>query len=64
MPVFIKFRFSTSFYKLRHSKSDIVVKINWNIVKYVEGDKDIMNKLFKGYSEDEITEVKGKIKRL
>ena len=23
-----------------------------------------MNKLFKGYSEDEITEVKGKIKRL
>lgn len=64
MPVFIKFRFSTSFYKLRHSKSDIVVKINRNIVKYVEGDINIMNKLFRGYSEDEVIEVRGKIKRL
>lgn len=64
MPVFIKFGFSTSFYKLRHSKSDIVVKINRNIVKYVEGDTNIMNKLFRGYSEDEVIEVRGKIKRL
>ena len=64
MPVFIKLRLLTSFYKLEHTKNVIVVEICKNIAINVEGDTNIMNKLFKGYSDSEITEVKGKIKRL